>query len=128
MALINSFLSKSVEEGKMTQVDKDVTMSRVEGTTKMDELTHCNLVIEALVENIELKRKIFKELDKIYQPNMILTTNTSCLSISDIAATTSRPDKVLGLHFCPRYLYDTSRAYQNNIYNRGNSKDTQSIG
>jgi 3-hydroxybutyryl-CoA dehydrogenase len=99
MASINSFLSKSVEKGKMTQADKDATMSRIKGTTKMDELAHCDLVIEAVVENIELKRKIFKELDKICRPDTILATNTSCLSISDIAAATSRPDKVLGLHF-----------------------------
>ena len=99
LASINSFLTKSVEKGKLSQQDKDALLSRIKGTTNTQDLADCDLVIEAVIENMDLKKKIFTELDKICPGHAILATNTSCLSIIDLATATSRPDKVLGLHF-----------------------------
>jgi len=97
--LIDSFLSKSVAKEKITAQEKDATLARIKGTTNLNDLKDCDLVIEAAVENMELKRKIFADLEKICPPETILGTNTSCLSIMDIATATSRPDKVIGIHF-----------------------------
>jgi len=99
LASINSFLSKSVEKGKVSQQDKDATLGRVKGTTSTKDFSECDLVIEAATENIDLKKKIFAELDKVCPKHIILATNTSCLSILDVAVVTTRPEKVLGLHF-----------------------------
>lgn len=99
LASIDSFLAKSVEKGRMAQTDKDAIMARIKGTTDMKDFVDCDLVIEAAIENMDLKKKLFAELDKICPKNTILATNTSCLSIIDMAVVTSRPDKVLGLHF-----------------------------
>lgn len=99
LAAVNSFLTKSVERGRMSQQDKDTTLSRLKGTTSMQDFHDCDLVIEVVVENIDLKKKIFVELDNICPKQAVLATNTSCLSIIDMATTTKRPDKVLGLHF-----------------------------
>jgi len=99
LASINSFLTKSVEKGKLSQQDRDSTLARIKGTTNTQDFSDCDLVIEAAVENMDLKKKIFAEVDKICPKHTILASNTSCLSIIDIAMATSRPDKVLGLHF-----------------------------
>ncbi|GAI09206.1 unnamed protein product, partial [marine sediment metagenome] len=99
LASINSFLSKGVDKGKLSQPDKESTLSRIKGTTSTKDFSDCDLVIEAAVENMDLKKKIFAEVDKICPKHAILATNTSCLSIVDMAMVTSRPDKVLGLHF-----------------------------
>jgi len=96
---ISNFLAKSVAKGKLSEQDKDATLARIKGTTDTKDFSDCDLVIEAAVENIELKKKIFAELDKICPKPVILATNTSCLSIIDIATATGRPEKVLGLHF-----------------------------
>jgi len=96
---ISNFLAKSVEKGKLSQQDKDSTLARIKGTTTSKDFNDCDLIIEAAVENMELKKKIFAELDKICPKHAMLATNTSCLSIIDMAMVTSRPDKVLGLHF-----------------------------
>ncbi len=99
LTAINSFLAKSVERGKMSQQDKDSLLSRIKGTTNPKDFSDCDLVIEAAIENMDLKKKIFAELDKICPKHSMLATNTSCLSIIDMAMVTKRPDKVLGLHF-----------------------------
>lgn len=96
---IDKFLAKGVERGKVSKEDKDATMSRIKGTTKLQDFSDCDLVIEAAIENMELKKKIFAELDKICPKHAILATNTSCLSIIEMAMATKRPDQVLGLHF-----------------------------
>ena len=96
---ISNFLAKSVEKGKLSQQDKDSTLARIKGTTNSKDFSDCDLIIEAAVENMELKKKIFAELDKICPEHAILATNTSCLSIIDMAMVTNRLDKVLGLHF-----------------------------
>ncbi|MFH1651074.1 MAG: 3-hydroxybutyryl-CoA dehydrogenase [Chloroflexota bacterium] len=96
---IESFLAKSVEREKITRQDKDATMSRIKGTTSTGDFGDCDLVVEAAIENLDLKKKIFADLEEKTPPHAILATNSSCLSIIDMAVATKRPDKVLGLHF-----------------------------
>jgi 3-hydroxybutyryl-CoA dehydrogenase len=99
LASINSRLTKDVEKGKLAQQDKESTLSRIKGTTNTKDFADCNLVIEAATEDMGLKKKIFAELDKVCPRYTVLATNTSVLSIINIATVTTRPDKVLGLHF-----------------------------
>jgi 3-hydroxybutyryl-CoA dehydrogenase len=99
LSSIKSSLTKSLEKGRITQQDKDSILSRLKGTTNMKDFGNCDLVIEAASENLDLKKKIFAGLDKICPKSAILATNTSCLSIIEMAMATTRPDKVLGLHF-----------------------------
>jgi 3-hydroxybutyryl-CoA dehydrogenase len=96
---IDASLTRSVQKEKITQQDKDATLNRIKGTTDVRDFGDCDLVIEAAIENLELKKKIFGELDKVCPQHAILATNTSCLSIIDMAIATERPEKVLGLHF-----------------------------
>jgi len=96
---INSFLSKSVEKGKMDAAQKDAIMGRIKGTTDMSAMKDADFVIEVVLENLDLKKKVFKELDEICAPDVILASNTSSMSITEIAASTKRPDKVCGMHF-----------------------------
>ena len=97
--VINKTLTKSVEKEKITQEDKDAALARIKGATDLKAFADCDLVIEAAIENLDLKKQIFADLDKICPQHTILATNTSCLSIIDMAIATSRPEKVLGLHF-----------------------------
>jgi 3-hydroxybutyryl-CoA dehydrogenase len=99
LGFIDKTLARSVEKGKMAQADKDAIMGRIKGTTNTKDFADCDLVIEAAIENLELKKKIFAELDGILAKDAILATNTSCLSIIDMAMVTKRVDKVVGLHF-----------------------------
>jgi len=99
LTAINAVLTGRVDRGKLSQPEKDATLGRIKGTTDMKDLHDCDLIIEAVSESMDLKRKIFGEMDKICPKHTILATNTSCLSIIDIAMVTTRPDKVLGLHF-----------------------------
>ncbi|OGO19644.1 MAG: 3-hydroxybutyryl-CoA dehydrogenase [Chloroflexi bacterium RBG_16_50_9] len=99
LSSIDAALTRSVQKEKISQQDKDTAIARIKGTTNMGEFADCDMVIEAAIENIDLKKRIFGELDKVCHRNAILATNTSCLSIIDMAVATKRPDKVLGLHF-----------------------------
>jgi 3-hydroxybutyryl-CoA dehydrogenase len=99
LASINSALSRSVEKGRMTAADKDAVLARIKGTINTKDFSDCNLVIEAAPENMELKKKTMAELDRVCPKDSILATNTSVLSVIDIAVATKRPDKVIGLHF-----------------------------
>jgi len=96
---INSALAKSVDKGKISQPDMNAILERIQGTTILSEFSDCDLVIEAVVENLEIKRKVFAELDRACPRHAILATNTSSLCVIEIAAATKRLDKVLGLHF-----------------------------
>lgn len=96
---INKGLSKLVAKGKMAQEDMDAILSRLTGTVDLNMAADCDLVIEAAVENMKIKREIFAELDRICKPETILSSNTSSLSITEIATATGRPDKVIGMHF-----------------------------
>ncbi len=99
LASIDAFLAKGIEKGKVTQEEKEATMTRIRGTTSMQGFRDCDLMIEAAVENMDLKKKLFTELDNICPKHAVLTSNTSSLSIMDMAVATARPEKVLGLHF-----------------------------
>ncbi len=99
LKFISATLTKSVDKGKLSQQDKDATLARIKGTTNTRDFADCDLMIEAVVENMDLKKKIFAELDKICPKHAVLSTNTSCLSIIEMAMVTSKPDKVLGIHF-----------------------------
>jgi len=99
LASINSRLGRQVEKGKLSQPDKDTTMARIKGTTNTKDFSDCDLVIEAVDEDIDLKKKVFAQLDKVCPEHTILGSNTSCLSITDMAVATKRPEKVLGIHF-----------------------------
>ena len=99
LAGINKSLSKLVSKGKMTDETKEDILSRISGTTDMNLAADCDLVIEAAIENMKIKKEIFAELDKICKPEAILASNTSSLSITEVASATSRPEKVIGMHF-----------------------------
>jgi 3-hydroxybutyryl-CoA dehydrogenase len=96
---IDKFLSKSVEKGKLQADEKQKIMGRIKGTTKMSDLKDVDFVVEAVIEDLSLKKSVFKELDGLCRPEVILSSNTSSMSITEIAAATVRPDKVCGLHF-----------------------------
>ena len=96
---IRKFLEDGVAKGKLTADVKDETLGRIKGTTELQDLATCDLVIEAVLENLDAKRQVFSTLDKIVPASTVLASNTSSLSITEIAATASRPERVLGLHF-----------------------------
>lgn len=99
LAGINKNLSKLVSKGKITEEAKEDILSRISGTTDMNLAADCDLVVEAAIENMKIKKEIFAELDKICKPETILASNTSSLSITEVASATSRPEKVIGMHF-----------------------------
>ncbi len=99
IAGIDKLLSKNVDKGKMTAEDKAAVMGRISGTVDMAAAADCDLVIEAALEVMDIKKAIFKELDAVCKADCILATNTSALSVTEIAAATGRPDKVIGMHF-----------------------------
>ena len=96
---IDKFLSKSVAKERMTQEEKDQAMARITGTTNMQDLADCDIVIEAVLENLDLKKKVYSELDGICKPETIFASNTSTIPITEMAAATSRPEKFIGMHF-----------------------------
>ncbi|MCY6958729.1 3-hydroxybutyryl-CoA dehydrogenase [Clostridium brassicae] len=96
---INKNLSKLVTKGKMEESKKEEILSKLTGTVDLNMAADCDLVIEAAIENMEIKKEIFGQLDKICKAETILASNTSSLSITEIAAATNRPDKVIGMHF-----------------------------
>lgn len=96
---IEGFLLKGVEKGKMTQEEKEKTLSRLKGTTKLEDLKDSDIVIEAVTEKIDLKKEIFNALDRISPPHTLFASNTSSLPINEIAKATSRPKNFVGLHF-----------------------------
>ena len=96
---IRKFLEEGVTKGKVTAEDRDRILGNIKGTVKLDQLAPCELVIEAAIENLEVKRQVFSALDAAVAQDAVLSSNTSSLSITEIAARTRRPDRVLGLHF-----------------------------
>ena len=99
IATINKNLSKLVAKGKVTEEFKENVLSKITGTTDLNLAADCDLVIEAAVENMEIKKDIFSQLDKICKVETILASNTSSLSITEVASVTNRPDRVIGMHF-----------------------------
>ncbi len=99
IATIEYYLSRGLEKGKISREDKDLARSRIKGSIALKDLDDRDLIIEAIPEDAELKKKIFAKLDKICRAHTILCTNTSCLSVTELAQATSRPDRVIGTHF-----------------------------
>jgi len=97
---IKTFIAKKLEKGKLNQADHDLILGRVKGTTNLEEaVAGADMVIEAIFENMEIKQKIFAELDRLCPKEVILSSNTSTLSISTIASATKNPERVIGTHF-----------------------------
>lgn len=96
---IDGVLSRNVSKGKMSDDQKAAILGRITGTTEFDDLADCDLVIEAVTENLETKQEVFRILDGIASPEAILASNTSSNSITELASATDRPEQVLGLHF-----------------------------
>jgi len=99
LSFIDTYLARSVQRERITQEEKDAIIGRIKGTTSMTDFSDCDIVLEAAVEDMKLKKDIFREIDGICPQHAILATNTSCLSVTEIASVTKRPDKILGLHF-----------------------------
>ena len=99
LALIKKNLGREVEKGKRTQEDADAILARIKPSISLEDAADCDLVVEAIVENFDIKKKVFEELDRIAPPHAILASNTSSLPITQIAAVTKRPGQVIGMHF-----------------------------
>ena len=99
MKNIDRFLSKSVEKGKIESSKKDSILGRITGTTDMSQLKDVDFVIEAVIEDLELKKSVFKELDELCRPEVVLASNLSSMSLTEIGAATKRPENICGMHF-----------------------------
>ena len=98
-ATIERYLTRGVEKGRMTERERDDALARLTLTTELSELADCELVIEAVLEELDLKREVFAELDRVCKPDAVLATNTSALSVGAIAEATTKPERVVGMHF-----------------------------
>jgi 3-hydroxybutyryl-CoA dehydrogenase len=98
-AKVSAGLSRRIEKGKITQEDMDSVLSRMNWSTDLELAKDSDFVVEAIFENIDVKKEVFQKLDSVCSPETILASNTTALSISEIASATSRPDKVIGMHF-----------------------------
>jgi len=96
---IRTSTDRGVQRGKLAEADRDQALNRISWTTQVEDLHQCDLVIEAIVENLEMKQDVFRQLDAVTRPNVILASNTSSVSITALAAATGRADKVAGAHF-----------------------------
>jgi len=96
---MDKFMARSVEKGKMSEEQRQAALARIKGTVVLEDLAQVDFVIEAAIEDLDLKKEIFQALDKLCRPEIILATNTSSMSITSIASATGRPDKVCGMHF-----------------------------
>lgn len=98
-ARIVSDFDRRIQKEKMTAPEKEATLQRLSTTVKLEDFGNCDLVIEAAVENIDVKGNIFRKLDEVTRKEAILASNTSSISITRIASATKRPDRVIGMHF-----------------------------
>ena len=96
---IEKFLTKSVEKGKMTPEEKKTILERIHGTTKLEDMKDTDLIIEAIVEEVKIKKEIFQKLDGICKKETLFASNTSTIPITDLASATKRPDQFIGMHF-----------------------------
>lgn len=99
LAKVQKSMAKAVEKGKLGQAEMEAALSRITGAPGIDHLADCDIVIEAVFEDLATKRQVFEQLDQVCKPEAILASNTSSISIAAIATATKRGDKVLGLHF-----------------------------
>ncbi len=98
-ARLEKGLDKRIAKGKITEEQKAAVMNGIEFTTQYDNAKHADLVIEAIIESVEVKKTVFRNLDSICPPETVFATNTSSISITEIAAATARPDRCIGMHF-----------------------------
>jgi 3-hydroxybutyryl-CoA dehydrogenase len=98
-ATVERYLTRGVEKGRLTEHERDEALGRLTLTTELSDLADCGLVIEAVLEELDLKRQVFAELDRLTRPDAVLATNTSALSVSEIAEGTRHPERVVGMHF-----------------------------
>jgi len=98
-ARIEASLARAVEKGKLDGADRDAAKARLSETTRLEDLANCDIVIEAIVENLETKNETFAALDRACKPETIFCSNTSSLTITEMSAATTRPDRFAGLHF-----------------------------
>ncbi|HZB85764.1 MAG TPA: 3-hydroxyacyl-CoA dehydrogenase family protein [Gaiellaceae bacterium] len=98
-ARIDHYLGRGVEKGRLTTGEKEAALARLATTTELGDLAECDLVIEAIVEDLEAKKGVFRELETVVGPGAVLATNTSALSVTDIARATEQPERVVGMHF-----------------------------
>src|SRR5437763_2007298 len=98
-ATIERYLNRAVDKGRMSDMERDAALGRLSLTTRLGDLADCHLVIEAVLEQRALKREVFAELDRVCRPDAVLATNTSALSVAEIAEATQRPERVVGMHF-----------------------------
>jgi len=96
---IGHFLTRKVEKGRLEQEARDAALERLALTTEVADLAGCDLVIEAIVEDLRPKQELFAELERVCGPDAVLASNTSALSVTEIAAATERPERVVGMHF-----------------------------
>lgn len=96
---ISKFMDKSIARGKLTEAQKHEALSRINTTTELEDLKDVDIVIEAVVEDVILKKEVFSSLDQIVREGVIFATNTSSMSITEIASATTRPERVAGMHF-----------------------------
>lgn len=99
ISMIEKNLSRAVSKGKLTEEEKNAIMSRIKGTTNLEDLADVDFAIEAVVELEDVKKEVFETLDRITRDDVILSSNTSSISITKIASWTQRPEKVIGMHF-----------------------------
>jgi 3-hydroxybutyryl-CoA dehydrogenase len=99
LARIESSMAKAVEKGKLTAADRDAARARLTTTTTLSDMADCDIVVEAIVENLDLKKETYRELDRICRPEAIFCSNTSSLTITEMSAATKRADRFAGLHF-----------------------------
>jgi len=99
MGAIRKFLQGGVEKGKLAAADMEKTLANLKGTVRLEDLADCDLVVEAAAESLSLKKELFAELDRTCKPEALLASNTSSLSITELATATRRPGRFLGLHF-----------------------------
>lgn len=99
MKALRTSLDMAVKRGKLAEQEREAVLGRLKGTIDMKDFKDCDLVIEAVIENLEEKKKVFAKLDKVCPQHAMLASNTSCLSVLDIAMATKRPSQVVGMHF-----------------------------
>jgi 3-hydroxybutyryl-CoA dehydrogenase len=99
LATITKNLDREIAKNKITASDKDAALGRIKGVTDRGKLADCDFIVEAATERFEIKTEIFRDLDRLARPEVILASNTSSISITKLAALTKRPDKVIGMHF-----------------------------
>ena len=99
LSSIRRSLEKFVAKGKMDQAAAEAALARVQPTTDLGRVSEADFVVEAVVENVDLKKQVFQDLDRLTRPEVVLVSNTSSISITEIAAVTGRPDRVMGMHF-----------------------------